>query len=231
MITDRVSREFVFVDDDGILWQGTRLCVPEDPTLREALMTEAHSSPFSIHPGSVMVVVGGMAAKPRSNVGGDVGCGDRVVRRWCRWFGGGDDGDSDCATATTTVVDDDEVITKVMRKWWCDWPEFWPERVVRRQRKIKTGTMMKPTSENNTRTTYDSDSAIRKLNMETTIEIRDEFMKILQDNPFNGRDGADVFNHIAKVLEILEWIKIPNVDKDQLRLYDFPISLSGHKKK
>ncbi|GKB51680.1 hypothetical protein Tco_0902433 [Tanacetum coccineum] len=207
-----------------------------------------------------MVVVGGMAAKPRSNVGGDVGCGDRVVRRWCRWFGGGvltemkimvmrmmvvgvgygecsrgegggDDGDSDCATATTTVVDDDEVITKVMRKWWCDWPEFWPERVVRRQRKIKTGTMMKPTSENNTRTTYDSDSAIRKLNMETTIEIRDEFMKILQDNPFNGRDGADVFNHIAKVLEILEWIKIPNVDKDQLRLYDFPISLSGHKKK
>ncbi|GJW03663.1 hypothetical protein Tco_1562519 [Tanacetum coccineum] len=40
------------VDDDGILWQGTRLCVPEDPTLREALMTEAHSSPFSIHPGS-----------------------------------------------------------------------------------------------------------------------------------------------------------------------------------
>ncbi|GJV90442.1 putative nucleotidyltransferase, ribonuclease H [Tanacetum coccineum] len=40
------------VDDDGILWQGTKLCVPEDPTLREALMTEAHSSPFLIHPGS-----------------------------------------------------------------------------------------------------------------------------------------------------------------------------------
>ncbi|GKC24406.1 putative nucleotidyltransferase, ribonuclease H, partial [Tanacetum coccineum] len=29
------------VDDDVILWQGTKLCVPEDPTLREALMTEA----------------------------------------------------------------------------------------------------------------------------------------------------------------------------------------------
>ncbi|GJR99786.1 retrotransposon protein, putative, ty3-gypsy subclass [Tanacetum coccineum] len=40
------------VDDDGILWQGTKLCVPEDPTLREVLMTEAYSSPFSIHPGS-----------------------------------------------------------------------------------------------------------------------------------------------------------------------------------
>ncbi|GKA26473.1 putative reverse transcriptase domain-containing protein [Tanacetum coccineum] len=31
--------------------RGTKLCVPEDPTLREALMTEAHSSPFLIHPG------------------------------------------------------------------------------------------------------------------------------------------------------------------------------------
>ncbi|GJW45425.1 putative reverse transcriptase domain-containing protein [Tanacetum coccineum] len=29
---------------------GTKLCVPEDPTLRDALMTEAHSSLFSIHP-------------------------------------------------------------------------------------------------------------------------------------------------------------------------------------
>ncbi|GJT45891.1 ribonuclease H-like domain-containing protein [Tanacetum coccineum] len=38
------------IDDDGILWQGTKLCIPEDPTLREALMTEAHSSLFSIHP-------------------------------------------------------------------------------------------------------------------------------------------------------------------------------------
>nr|GFD30839.1 putative reverse transcriptase domain-containing protein [Tanacetum cinerariifolium] len=32
---------------------GTRLCVPNDDTLREALLTEAHSSPFSVHPGSI----------------------------------------------------------------------------------------------------------------------------------------------------------------------------------
>ncbi|GJX04466.1 hypothetical protein Tco_0345870 [Tanacetum coccineum] len=37
-------------------YEGTKLCVPEDPTLREALMTEAHSSPFSIHPGSTKIV-------------------------------------------------------------------------------------------------------------------------------------------------------------------------------
>ncbi|GJX01633.1 hypothetical protein Tco_0185546 [Tanacetum coccineum] len=88
--------------------------------------------------------------------------------------------------------------------------------------------MTKPTSENNTRTTYDSDSATRKLNVESTVEIGDEFVKILQDNAFNGIGGTGVINHIAKVLEILEWIKIPNVDKDQLRLHVFPISLNGH---
>nr|GFC96602.1 retrotransposon protein, putative, Ty3-gypsy subclass [Tanacetum cinerariifolium] len=40
------------LDEDDVLWQGTRLCVPNDATMREALLTEAHSSPFSVHPGS-----------------------------------------------------------------------------------------------------------------------------------------------------------------------------------
>nr|GFB04580.1 putative nucleotidyltransferase, ribonuclease H [Tanacetum cinerariifolium] len=40
------------LDEDDVLWQGTRLCIPNDATLREALLTEAHSSPFSVHPGS-----------------------------------------------------------------------------------------------------------------------------------------------------------------------------------
>nr|GFA06304.1 hypothetical protein [Tanacetum cinerariifolium] len=34
------------------MWFGDRLCVPSDPTLREAVLSEAHSSHFSIHPGS-----------------------------------------------------------------------------------------------------------------------------------------------------------------------------------
>nr|GFC39429.1 putative nucleotidyltransferase, ribonuclease H [Tanacetum cinerariifolium] len=40
------------LDDDNVLWQDTRLVVPNDASLREALLNEAHSSPFSIHPGS-----------------------------------------------------------------------------------------------------------------------------------------------------------------------------------
>ncbi|GJV78504.1 retrotransposon protein, putative, ty3-gypsy subclass [Tanacetum coccineum] len=37
-------------NEDGELW--FVLCVPDDSPLREAVLTEAHSSPFSIHPGS-----------------------------------------------------------------------------------------------------------------------------------------------------------------------------------
>nr|GFA63580.1 hypothetical protein [Tanacetum cinerariifolium] len=40
------------LDEDDVLWQVTRLCVPNNATLREALLTEAHSSPFSVHLGS-----------------------------------------------------------------------------------------------------------------------------------------------------------------------------------
>nr|GEY44890.1 putative reverse transcriptase domain-containing protein [Tanacetum cinerariifolium] len=36
------------LDEDDVLWQGTRLFVPNDATLREALLIEAHSSPFSV---------------------------------------------------------------------------------------------------------------------------------------------------------------------------------------
>nr|GFB95815.1 retrotransposon protein, putative, Ty3-gypsy subclass [Tanacetum cinerariifolium] len=41
------------LDNDNVLWQDTRLVVPSDASLREALLTEAHSSPFSIYPGSI----------------------------------------------------------------------------------------------------------------------------------------------------------------------------------
>ncbi|GJZ50909.1 putative nucleotidyltransferase, ribonuclease H [Tanacetum coccineum] len=40
------------VDDHGVIWYSNRLCVPDDSSLQEAVLTEAHNSPFSIHPGS-----------------------------------------------------------------------------------------------------------------------------------------------------------------------------------
>nr|GEZ16789.1 hypothetical protein [Tanacetum cinerariifolium] len=51
------------------------------------------------------------------------------------------------------------------------------------------------------------------------------------DNPFNGMGRGDVIDHIAKVLEITEWIKILDVDKNKLRQCVFSKSLSGDAKK
>ncbi|GJY39026.1 hypothetical protein Tco_0425390 [Tanacetum coccineum] len=62
------------------------------------------------------------------------------------------------------------------------------------------------------------------------LKIGDEFLKIL-DNSFNGIDGSEFTDHISKVLEITEWIKIPNVDKDEHRLHMFSKLLSGEAEK
>ena len=40
------------MDDNGTLWFGKRLCVPENKAIREAILREAHESAYSIHPGS-----------------------------------------------------------------------------------------------------------------------------------------------------------------------------------
>nr|GFA62758.1 putative reverse transcriptase domain, aspartic peptidase domain protein [Tanacetum cinerariifolium] len=45
------------VDDDGVVWFEDRLCVPSDQALREKVMTEAHSSPFTVHPGFLASVM------------------------------------------------------------------------------------------------------------------------------------------------------------------------------
>nr|GFB65259.1 retrotransposon protein, putative, Ty3-gypsy subclass [Tanacetum cinerariifolium] len=48
-IVENLTEQTEFrLDEDDVLWQGTRLCVPNDASLREALLTEAHSSPFSV---------------------------------------------------------------------------------------------------------------------------------------------------------------------------------------
>ena len=37
---------------DGMLTFRGRIVVPQDPDLRQRLLTEAHSTPYTIHPGS-----------------------------------------------------------------------------------------------------------------------------------------------------------------------------------
>ena len=40
------------VDEEGVLWFKDRLVVPKDRELRNQIISEAHSSKLSIHPGS-----------------------------------------------------------------------------------------------------------------------------------------------------------------------------------
>ncbi|GKC59599.1 hypothetical protein Tco_1087197, partial [Tanacetum coccineum] len=74
---------------------------------------------------------------------------------------------------------------------------------------------------------YGSNTTTPKFNKNAKFELGDEFLKILRDNAFNGTNGDDVVDHTAKVLAILELIKIPN----QLRMHVFPLSLTGATRK
>ncbi|KAK0590096.1 hypothetical protein LWI29_022628 [Acer saccharum] len=40
------------VSDDGVLWHGERLCVPNSVDLKNEILSEAHKSLYSVHPGS-----------------------------------------------------------------------------------------------------------------------------------------------------------------------------------
>ncbi|GJR34480.1 hypothetical protein Tco_1210164 [Tanacetum coccineum] len=63
------------------------------------------------------------------------------------------------------------------------------------------------------------------------LKIRDEFLKILRDNALNGMDGGDVIDHIARVVEITEWIKVPDIDKNRLQIHVVLESLSNDAEK
>ena len=40
------------VNEDGVLYYKDRVCIPGDNDLRKAILEEAHSGSFAIHPGS-----------------------------------------------------------------------------------------------------------------------------------------------------------------------------------
>ncbi|GJX80968.1 hypothetical protein Tco_0329117 [Tanacetum coccineum] len=58
------------------------------------------------------------------------------------------------------------------------------------------------------------------------FELNKEFLIELKNNAYHGMFDEDVVDHIAKVLEILDLIKIPGVDSYWLRMKVFPLSLA-----
>ncbi|GJT73051.1 hypothetical protein Tco_1032337 [Tanacetum coccineum] len=101
-------------------------------------------------------------------------------------------------------------------------------------KEVVTETMTKLTSQEymeEVQAYYVSNSTTPRFDDNAKFELGVEFLKILQDNAFNRINGDDVVDHTAKVLAILELIKIPNVDPNQLRQDVFPLSLFGDARK
>ncbi|GJY17216.1 hypothetical protein Tco_0388707 [Tanacetum coccineum] len=74
---------------------------------------------------------------------------------------------------------------------------------------------------------YDSSLTKPKIDVNVKIKLSKEHLKELRNNAYSGSKEEDEIDHIAKVLEILDSIKIPNVDTDRLRMHVFPVSLTG----
>ncbi|GKD18347.1 hypothetical protein Tco_1207505 [Tanacetum coccineum] len=66
-----------------------------------------------------------------------------------------------------------------------------------------------------------TESNLSNTNDDVNIELSKEFLMELQRNAYHGWLDKDVVDHIAKVLEILDLIKIPNVDTDRLRTKEY----------
>ncbi|GKB97989.1 hypothetical protein Tco_0984126 [Tanacetum coccineum] len=58
------------------------------------------------------------------------------------------------------------------------------------------------------------------------IKFSKELLNELHNNTFSERSEEDVIGHIGKVLEILDLVKITDVDPFQVRMKAFPFSLS-----
>ncbi|GKF06805.1 hypothetical protein Tco_0037473, partial [Tanacetum coccineum] len=58
------------------------------------------------------------------------------------------------------------------------------------------------------------------------IELNKEFLIELKNNAYHGMFDEYVVDHIAKVPELLDLIKIPGVDSHRLRMKVFPLSLA-----
>ncbi|GKA42410.1 hypothetical protein Tco_0735070 [Tanacetum coccineum] len=63
------------------------------------------------------------------------------------------------------------------------------------------------------------------------FELSKELLTELRSNTCIGKDEEDVVSHIAKILEILDLVKIANMDPFQLRMKVFPLSLFGDARK
>ncbi|GJY68872.1 hypothetical protein Tco_0471854 [Tanacetum coccineum] len=78
-----------------------------------------------------------------------------------------------------------------------------------------------------TRTDYGSGVVRPKIEEKDSFELKDQFLKELQENTFSGSDNEGTNEHIEKFLEIIDLFHVPNITEVQLMLRVFLISLTG----
>ncbi|GJU23696.1 hypothetical protein Tco_1157038 [Tanacetum coccineum] len=66
-----------------------------------------------------------------------------------------------------------------------------------------------------------------KTNGDTKIEISTELIMMVRNNAFNGAETNDAVDHITRFLQIIDLVKTPNVNIEQLCVLTFPYSLTG----
>ncbi|GJX69608.1 hypothetical protein Tco_0305335 [Tanacetum coccineum] len=70
-----------------------------------------------------------------------------------------------------------------------------------------------------------------KTDSDVKFRLSKEILNELRNNAYSGRVEEDVVDHITKILEILDLIKMANVDPFQLRMKVFHLSLIGDARK
>ncbi|GKD47504.1 hypothetical protein Tco_1276480 [Tanacetum coccineum] len=68
--------------------------------------------------------------------------------------------------------------------------------------------------------------AKEKTNGDTKIEISTELIMMVQNNTFNEAETNDAVHHITRFLQIIDLVKTPNVNIEQLCVLTFPYSLT-----
>ncbi|GJU02768.1 hypothetical protein Tco_1113106 [Tanacetum coccineum] len=71
-----------------------------------------------------------------------------------------------------------------------------------------------------------SESYLSIISNDIKVNLSKEFFEELQKNTYHGLIDEDVIDHIAKVLEIVDLIRVPGTDSHQLRMKIIPLSLA-----
>ncbi|GJS64183.1 hypothetical protein Tco_0678747 [Tanacetum coccineum] len=67
-----------------------------------------------------------------------------------------------------------------------------------------------------------------RTNNNNKIGVSKEILIMLQDHTYDGAETKDAADHVTKFLEIIDIVKIPNINKEQLYIFAFPYSLIGN---